>query len=216
MAFFWKYFRETLKFPLISKDGPLAQLAQGGAEVLDDVREVIIWLRDQFNPETCDADMLDGFAASRGITRHGMESVDVFRDRVAAAYAWHLLGGSVGGLETILAHYGFPDADIVNLRDEDESRWAEFRVEFNDPGLSYGDDGLELLGWVINDQKPARSMLSEVRINQPVELPVFFGGGVICRTKAVYGPYFPAMVLEDNTQQFFGGGVVQRGAVIIN
>ncbi|MGE4297518.1 MAG: phage tail protein [Desulfovibrionaceae bacterium] len=159
---FWQYFRDTLAWPLIRRVGLLAALAEGGAGALDDVRDSEVWLRKQFHPGLAEAEHVATFARARGITRHRLETDDQFRSRVVRAYAWQLLGGKQAGLPQILEHYGYAVERIVNLRDEDPERWADFRVELEAERLQADD--YELLGWILNDQKPARSKLADIRL----------------------------------------------------
>ena len=94
MGIFWDYFRKTLRFPLIWRPGPLAQLAKGGAEALDDTRGHIAWLRDQFTPETCDTTHLEHFARARGLRRWPSETDDFWKRRVVLAYEFYRRGGT--------------------------------------------------------------------------------------------------------------------------
>lgn len=160
---FWSYFRETLRFPLLFSPGPLSVFVEGLARTLDSVRQDILWLRAQFSPATCDDQFLVYFGDARGVRQHRLETVAQFRVRVCQAYAWQLLGGKAAGLPKILAHYGYAGASFVNLRHEDPSRWAEFRVEHSPQGpLSAAD--YEVMDWLIEEHKAARSRLASVRI----------------------------------------------------
>jgi len=163
---FWKYFAETLRFGLIEKPGPLQALARGLALRFDTVREDLIFLRAQWFAQLCEPDLVPAFGKSRGLVRHHTESPEQFRARVVNAYGWHLLGGKQEGLPQILGFYGFDVAGIENLRKYQPSRWAEFQVGLINPAELADQnailDGLETLVWLINEYKPARSVLARL------------------------------------------------------
>jgi len=190
MSLFWKYFREKLRWPLIWRPGVLAVLVKGGALVLDDARESILWLRNQFSPEICNGDHVANFAKSRGILRHALETDnEKFRQRVISAYAWQMFGGRAQGLPKILGHYGYKVNKLINLRDEDPNRWAEFRAEVQPPeGKGFEEKDFNLVPFVINDQKPARSKLDAVimHVDTQSRCP-HVGIGMVCgETITVY------------------------------
>lgn len=214
MGIFWTYFRDTLKFPLIGKEGALAQVAQGGAAVLDDVREVMVWLRNQFNPETCDPDRLAGFAASRGIARHRLESDGQYRARVVHAYAWQLLGGKESGMVKLLAYYGYDIERIENPRDIDPERWAEFAVDLGEPERRYSGDDFELLVWLVNDQKPARSVLAGIAMRRTAGLCVGFSGAVRMHPSITVSPGLPTVTADISTFGWRGGVCFKQSITI--
>lgn len=165
MEGFWPYFRDTLAWPLIRRAGALACLVEGFARSLDQAKADILWLRDQFHPLTCEEAFVGRLAAARGIARHPLESDAQFRARVVKAYAWQLQGGGQDGLPSILLAYGYPGCTVESLREEDPERWAEFRVvaPVSQLGQGFSSRDSELLDWVIAEQKPARSLLAELR-----------------------------------------------------
>jgi len=163
-SIFWNYFKKTLQFILIQKAGPLAQMTKGGALALDKAREDDLWLRDQFMPGRCDDEFLANFAKSRGIVRAPQEPEEYYQNRIRMAYIWYILGGRDDGMEQAMMNYfGFTEADVINLRNEDPERWAEFRVKLN--GV-VGDilDRLDQVEWAVNEVKPARSKLAELEL----------------------------------------------------
>ena len=166
MGIFWKYFRETLRWPLIWKEGPISVLVKGGAAVLDGVRDTIIWLRDQFSPATCDTAYVASHAEARGIVRHTLETDDdEFRGRVVAAYTWWMNGGRQGGLPELLAYFGYTTDEIVNLRSSDPDRWAEFTIALEKAdGSGFAETDYALVEWLVNDQKPARSVCAGIEM----------------------------------------------------
>ncbi|MDH3975540.1 MAG: hypothetical protein OEV42_14780 [Deltaproteobacteria bacterium] len=156
---FWDYFKKKLRFLLVWFSGPLAQMAKGGAQVLDDTAEDMRWLRDQFFSSKADAAYLAEFARSRGLYRWQNESDTSWLSRVVYAYLYWKAGGTTPGMIDVLEKIGVPGAAIENIGLTDQARWAEFRV--------YGDtyDGnpyAEYIIRVINEIKPARSKLSEL------------------------------------------------------
>lgn len=164
MGVFWKYFTQSLRWPLLLVGGPLAVLARGAAGSLDQARRDILWLREQFNPQTCDEQFVEEHGRSRGLRRHPIEDAERFRARVLNAYAWSLLGGKQAGLRTILASYGFIDATVQSLRAEDPQRWAEFRCHLASE-VTVGSQDYDLWLWVLNDQKRASAKLAGIEVS---------------------------------------------------
>lgn len=160
MGLFWDYFKKKLRFPLIWKPGPLAQVAKGGAEVLDQAREDALWLREQFLPVLCDDAYLENFARSRGIVRSALEPEAYYIGRVRFAYLWFILGGKDEGMEkTILNYFDLDEVSVKNLRDEDPDRWAEFQVVLDGIKSNLLNE-LDQVEWAVNKIKPARSKLA--------------------------------------------------------
>ena len=167
MGELWRYFRDILHWGPIQKPGPLQALAHGTARSMDQTREDMLYLRDQWLPARCEESMVPEHGESRGIIRHVgrqvTETPEQYRARVVHAYAWHMLGGKVAGLPEILKFYGF-DVTIENMRPFAPTRWAEFMVRLEAPP-SYVDqfrqiEDLPELVWLLNEYKPARSFFS--------------------------------------------------------
>lgn len=214
MGIFWRYFKEALAWPLIRIPGALAVVVEGAAGSLDQVREDILWLRRQFNPVTCEEQYLEHYARARGIRRHRLESPDQFRARVVNAYTWQLQGGRTAGLLHILAHYGYVVAGIVSLRNEDPARWAEFRVVTDPPATGFLAEDYELLSWVINEQKPARSKLASIRINRTASLTLFSGMTLISRPRIIVAPYVARITTADSIL-YHATGIQQYNRITI-
>lgn len=176
MGVFKDYFFKTLRWPLIHRPGPLAALVEGLARALDEVRRDIIWLRNQFNPWTCELDMIPLHAASRGITQYATETDEQYRERCIRAFAWQRLGGGQLGMPQILAHFGYPGTEMLNVRHEDPERWAEFKpkVPVRDTGLDAED--FQRIGWTANETKPARSRLAGIQAASFIPGAVYAGG----------------------------------------
>ncbi len=161
MGVMWDYFK-GLGWNLIQlRSGALTMLAEGGGAALDDARQAILWLRDQFNPETCETAYLDAHARSRGVTRAPREPDDKYKARVVKAFPWHFQGGKRLGLPEILKLYGY-DATVIPYRTIDPDRWAEFLVEVERTPDTTSEDR-RLLLWAVNDQKQAAAKLAELR-----------------------------------------------------
>jgi hypothetical protein len=160
---FWTYFHERLRYPQIDAPGPLQALAKGLAHRLDTVREDAVFLRAQWFAQLCEPELVPAYGLSRGLARHHTETPEQFRQRVINAFAWHMLGGKQEGLPEILRFYGYEISEIENLRRYQPSRWAEFQVGLINPAALADQNailaGLETLVWLINEYKPARSVL---------------------------------------------------------
>lgn len=164
MGLFWSYFRDTLRLPFIQARSVLAMLAEGGASALDAARDVILLLRDQFFPSRCEDIYLTRFARSRGIVRAPLEPNEHWLARVRFAYHWWASGGRASAMkEGLLLGFGFSEARVINLRQEDPDRWASFRVELD--GVQ-GEvlNHIDAVRWAIDEVKPARSRLSGLRL----------------------------------------------------
>ncbi|MCP4162605.1 MAG: hypothetical protein GY760_21265 [Deltaproteobacteria bacterium] len=174
---FWDFFK-SLKWILISTAGPVSALVKGGASVLDSVIDDIKWLRDQFSPETCEDISLSKHGRARGIIQRDNETIESYRIRVCNGFAWQLRGGRKSNLPVCLDDHGYPDCTVINLRDEDSERWAEFRIElppFNETKIMKAEDYIGIAE-VCNDQKPARSKLASVRIQEDTSRDQYFSG----------------------------------------
>jgi hypothetical protein len=180
MSIFWKYFRDTLAWPLIRSNGALAALAEGGAKNLDDARTDILWLRNQFNPTTCETQYIDHYGAARGISRNIYETDEQWKSRVVSAYEYQVKSGKVAGMSEILAMFGFTVTDVINCHNEDLERWAEFRVKIDVPEGGYQPVDYRYLSWLINDIKPARSVLASIKLPDLQKTdPIYWGCALI-------------------------------------
>jgi len=203
MGIFWDYFRKTLRLPWIQKPGPLAMLTDGGATSLDPARDDILQLRDQFSPERCEAAFLANFARSRGIVQSPMELEDHWLARIRFAYQWWARGGRAATMvEVFVQGFGFEAARVINLRTEDPLKWASFRVETENPA---GESPVvfEQVKWAINEIKPARSKLAELRYHTilPADAPVL-GATTISQATVMVGP------------RNFSAGILYKGAAV--
>lgn len=211
---FQDYIFKSLRWPLCLRPGPMAAVLHGLARVFNDVVKDMYWLRDQFNPATCELDNLAPLAESRGITRHRLEvDDDKFRGRVVKAFAWQLLGGKSVGMPKLLEHFGYAADEPINVRGEDATRWAEFRLELDSPP-AIGQDDYELLLWSANEAKPARSKLESVRFRATLESPSYTGGAV--RFGSVQHIPVQFNISSDPVRHFSGAGVREADIIHIS
>ncbi|WP_321495641.1 phage tail protein [uncultured Desulfobacter sp.] len=207
MPIFWDYFTKKLQFLPILKAGAAQVLAQGGAGMLDEARSAVLWLRDQFLPELCDDSQLDSWAQSRGITRQAYETDEQYEEKVRFAWAWHLIGGREEALERILEEAAgiTDDFEIINMRDLDEERWAEFRIVFEN--LS-GDsmEKFDVLPAAIFKIKPARSKLEGIDMSlMPVEGAFYIGAsGIFTGDFTTVFPFGVAGIEVEPCPQYWG------------
>ena len=82
MSEFWKYFRDTLAWPLIHAPGPLQAVTQGVALALDNVRDDFVFLRRQWFPALCEPELVADHGVSRALC--GIQK----RRRSSTAPAW--------------------------------------------------------------------------------------------------------------------------------
>lgn len=172
---FWSYFRERLAWPWIFRPGPLAVIARGLADYLDTVREDIRWTRDQWIVTTAEQELMQGYGASRGAPRTRHDDDARHRSRVERAYAWHAMGGTVEGLPRILEEYGYPGGRVRNLRDHNAELWAHFDVELLNPPALFGQADIEAVLDLVNEYKPARSVVGLVQFAGRGAAPLTLG-----------------------------------------
>lgn len=193
MGLFFDYFNSGLRWTLIEKIGPVRVLVQGAASALDEARNALVWIRNQFNPgTTTDTASIESFAASRGIVRLPEEPYDYYLARLINAFMWYRQGGTEPSLAEVLRLCGYDTIKVTNCRDIDPERWAEFIVDIiPDP-----DDVLTseaALLDMISIVKPARSKCAGVRFAVHPS-PALIHMGAICITGLVVTipPYIPA------------------------
>lgn len=163
---FWTYVFDKLRWGLIDKPGPVQAVVKGVAHRFDEVRDDAVFMRAQWFPQLCEPELVPEHGYSRGVIRHHTETPEQYRRRVINAYAWHLLGGKQEGLPEILRFYGFDIAELESLRKYQSSRWAEFQVGLHNPNSLEEQnailESLETFVWLINEYKPARSILARL------------------------------------------------------
>lgn len=184
MGIFWEYFRKTLRWAPIWKEGSLSAMVKGASFALDIARTAILWLREQFVPEKCIDDHLPSHARSRGIpARHYRETHDQYRNRVSLAKLWHEKSGKIKGMEEILLYYGF-EAIVFNLRSEDEARWAEFRLYVR-PKFWMESEDYDLLAEIANEYKAASAKLETIVVELEASHTAYHGIKIITATHQV-------------------------------
>lgn len=183
MSEFWRYFHDRLAWPLIHAPGPLAGLVRGLALSLDSARDDSVYFRHQWFPKLCEAELVPDFGKSRGLVRHPKENAEAFRSRVVNAWRWHQLGGRTEGLPEILKFYGFEALRLESLRRYQPSRWAEFQIGLKTPATQAEQDALladlDTLLWLVNEYKPARSLLARVYTDTYDRVPTVWSGGPV-------------------------------------
>ena len=208
---FWSYFADKLHWPQTFAPGPLQALVRGLAHHLDTTRDDMPYLRQQFFPGLCENAIVPEHGLSRSLVRHPRETSEQFRQRVVDAYRWHMLGGKTQGLSEILRFYGFSAAQIDNLGEYSRSRWAEFDLKIDAPKSvdAYNTmlaDTVQLL-WLVNEYKPARSVLARVYTDIYDRRPLVLSIGPVLgdgHLSYFSGVTSPEMGTIGNTQLSFG------------
>lgn len=170
---FWQYFKYYLAFPFIQQKNALTVIVKGLALTMDNVRNDILAMRDQFVVPKADGSLISNYGLSRGIPRIRFDNDKQYRTRVEKALAWHKLGGKNQGLVQILAEYGYPNGEIENLRHTDPARWATFNVNLLDPGESLDQEKVNAIFEIANMYKPARSKLQGISFAKFQNAPVY-------------------------------------------
>lgn len=187
MSAFWRYFHDKLGWLPIFRPGPLSALVKGLALHMDDCRQDILWLREQWLAEKAGADLVPGYGESRGMLRFRFDTDESYRKRVVNAFAWHQLGGKTRGLERIFAENGLI-AEVANSPDPE--LWAHFRVRIKTTDMLFGLEALEMSFWLANEFKPARSVLEGVWTWGETRLNRYFAAAMRSLTTARPQLYF--------------------------
>ena len=198
MGMFFDYFKSGLNWIFVSKEGPVSALVKGASLSLDETRDAVIWLRNQFNPgTTTDNDSIIAFAKSRGIVRLPNEPYDYYLARVINAFMWYRRGGSEQGMAEIMRLCGYDSIRIINYRDIDPNRWAEFIVDVS-PAVGDVLTRASALPGMVDIVKPARSKCAGVRVALSPE-----SGGIRLGAVSVFGhvttvgpPVAAAIIME--------------------
>lgn len=170
---FFQYFKDYLAFPFIQNKNALAVIVKGLALTMDNVKNDILAMRDQFVVPEADDSLISNYGVSRGIPRIRFDNDKQYRTRVEKALAWHKLGGKNQGLVQILAEYGYPNGEIQNLRHTDPARWATFNINLLDPGESLDQEKVNAIYEIANMYKPARSKLRGISFAKFQNAPVY-------------------------------------------
>ena len=89
-------------------------------------------------------DGLELLGKERALKRFPREGLEVWRDRVAGAFDFWQLAGTLAGVQLALSQAGYRAQGVEHFRDPDQERWAEFSVyvvpanPIDDPG-TWGD-----------------------------------------------------------------------------
>lgn len=146
MGLFFDYFKKTLRFPLIWREGHLSLLVRGGAASLDQAREDVLSCRTQAMPETCDLENLARIGEGRGIRQWPHEPDEFFRNRVRYAFKFFKMGGKRSGLQEILRMAGIS----VEILEPKQVRTALDAIEHSNL------DGT----WILDGTRPLESVLA--------------------------------------------------------
>lgn len=171
---FTTYFLKILNYLPLQKSKVLSCIIEGLGHYFDKIHKDIIYTRNQFMIQLADKSLISEYGSSRGITRSKYDNDDDYRKRVLYAYKWIELGGKVDGLITILADYGFPNAEFKNLRDDYSDRWVEFQLKY--PDKTVFEENQEKMVAIVNQYKPARSLLSGVIMPYNIKGSIFYAG----------------------------------------
>jgi hypothetical protein len=104
-------------------------------------------------------DALALIGAEHGIGRYPGEGLETYRGRVLGALDSWANSGRPAGIQSAFAGVGY-EATVLELRQVDAARWAEFEVYASSPVASAGD--LVLLQAIVAQFKPARSKLAQM------------------------------------------------------
>ena len=172
---FWRYCRDRLALPFITRVGALAALIQGLCRYADDTAKDMRWLQAQFLPPKADDALISLYGESRGVERTRFDSDQQFRLRVERAFAWHRLGPKTFGMPKILQEYGFGSCKIVNSREQHPELYAHFEIHLLKPPADFAADDVDRVFALADQYKPGRSVLKWVQFAAEQRGPLVFG-----------------------------------------
>ena len=172
---FWRYCRDRLALPVITKVGALAALVHGICRYADDAAADMRGLQGQFLPPKADETLIPLYGESRGVERTRFDSDGQFRLRVERAFAWHRLGPKTFGMPQILQEYGFGSCKIVNCRDQNPDLYAHFEIRLLKPPTDFAADDVDRVFTLADQYKPGRSKLRWIQFGVEQQTPMSFG-----------------------------------------
>ena len=197
MGIFWKYFKNSCRWIFIQQSGPIPAIVEGGSFLLDTARESILWLRDQFNPATSETDFAGKHAESRNIRTLPGETEEQFLSRIIYALLWFRRAGKRPGMKDNFEVIGWPDTEIINCRDEDPERWAEFKLDLKAEGKTVSPENINTIIEMTNDQKPARSKLASIGLNSSLTRYDYFSGMMKSAESVSLPAWNPVVYFDD-------------------
>ncbi len=135
-SLFFDYFKDKLRFLLFWKENPWWPVFKGIAKSLDQAREDIKWVREQYSPSTCDPKFIQYYGESRGIKQFPFEEPDQFSNRVNLAYQYWKSAGITSTIQEWLDRLGIA-ATTIEYKDKGDKDylthldWAEVYVQFD-------------------------------------------------------------------------------------
>lgn len=161
-SLFFNYFKDKLRFFLLWKENAWWPVIRGIAHSLDQVRDDIKWVRDQYSPATCDDEFIELFGESRGIIRFPFEEKAQFSQRVNEAYDYWKSAGITSTIQAWINKLGIA-ATIIEYKDKGTEDylahldWAEIYVQFDSFYVS--SEQKEYIQLLINDLKRASALI---------------------------------------------------------
>lgn len=125
MTAFKDYIQELLTRPFRKEKGfVIKDYSRITGDMLDDLKASIFRLRRQWLVTTASDRSLQMLGAERGIFRYEDEPLEIFRNRVQAAYELYALGGTLPGMTKALQALGYEHPEIT----ERTPTWSRFRI----------------------------------------------------------------------------------------
>lgn len=155
----------------ILKKGPLRAIVKGGEKNLEEAGSNINFLVKQFLPQLAEPEFVKELGRSRGITQWPVETDDEYKIRVLMAYAFWKKGENHLGMEDIIKAFGYEYPEIIEYNDsvDTPAKYATFSVNL---GLNASVAETGFLLKLINEVKPARSKLGQLKTLSHTEIPL--------------------------------------------
>ncbi|GAB6100447.1 hypothetical protein JCM16358_23260 [Halanaerocella petrolearia] len=173
---FFNYLWGLLNRPLKKGEENKKWLTTLGEE-LDELKQSIFDVRRAWLVKTAPKNGLELLGEARGLPRYKGEDIELYRERVLAAFDTYQQGGTYPAMKKTLSVLGYPNSEIQLLYKTDPDRWAEFNIFLNQEK--------------INETQNLDIVKKEVRrIKQASSLPNYIATyyqKLIIRTKEITG-----------------------------
>ncbi|MCL6479371.1 MAG: phage tail protein [Peptococcaceae bacterium] len=128
----------------------------------DGAVEAIFKLREQAMVITAQGKALDQLGRDRLLPRYGGESDDAYRLRLLNAFSIHSQVGTADAMTEAFKRLGFTEAEIIEMKQIDPDRWAEFKVVVGLPESGFSDLDRNSFLATIRKMKPAHTKLASL------------------------------------------------------
>lgn len=125
----------------------------------DELKDRLLWVREQAYLATCDPLLLPYYGEDRDMPRLKGESTEGYRRRLAMKYELAEKAGTNDGILAAVRALGYANSHIEPLYQESPDQWAEFRVWLEtDNRNKVRVNDFEVINSEVMEVKPASAM----------------------------------------------------------